>query len=92
MQEVGEDPAGVAGREDAGQVGGVCGDAWEAMKYEKRLETAMTGYGQWYFDSRGWGDLPVGTPVHWPVPNQEADARQHAQNAKAHEEGRDDAP
>jgi hypothetical protein len=53
----------------------VCGDAWEAMKYEKRLETAMTGYGQWFFDSRGWGDLPEGTALHWPVPWQEMDAR-----------------
>lgn len=52
-----------------------CGDAFEAMKYEKRLETAMTGYGQWYFDSRGWGDLPEGTALHWPVPWQEMDAR-----------------
>jgi hypothetical protein len=53
----------------------ICGDAFEAMKYEKRLETAMTGYGQWFFDSRGWGDLPEGTALHWPVPWQEMDAR-----------------
>lgn len=53
----------------------ICGDAFEAMKYEKRLETAMTGYGQWYFDSRGWGDLPEGTALSWPVPWQEMDAR-----------------
>lgn len=52
-----------------------CGNIWEAMKYEKRMETAYTGYGQWYFDSRGWGDLPEGTAVHWPTPNQELDAR-----------------
>jgi hypothetical protein len=52
-----------------------CGDAFEAMKYEKRLETAITGYGQWYFDSRGWGDLPEGTALQWPVPWQEMDAR-----------------
>mgnify|MGYP003291237819 CR=1 FL=1 len=50
--------------------------AWtEAMKYEKRLETAYTTYGAWFFDSRGWGDLPVGTPLEWPVPFQELDAR-----------------
>ena len=53
-----------------------CGDQFEAMKYEKRLETAITGYGQWYFDSRGWGDLPEFTAVHWPVPWQELDVRQ----------------
>jgi hypothetical protein len=55
-----------------------CGDAFEAMKYEKRLETAITGYGQWFFDSRGWGDLPENTPLHWPVPWQEMDARVQA--------------
>src|SRR5699024_1359527 len=26
-----------------------CGNLMEAMKYEKRMETAFTGYGQWYF-------------------------------------------
>lgn len=52
-----------------------CGTIMEAMKWEKRMETAYTGYGVWFFDSRGWGDLPVGTPLEWPVPNQEADAR-----------------
>jgi hypothetical protein len=55
-----------------------CGDAFEAMKYEKRLETAITGYGQWFFDSRGWGDLPEKTALHWPVPWQEMDARVQA--------------
>jgi len=52
-----------------------CGNIMEAMKWEKRMETAFTTYGAWFFDSRGWGDLPLGTPVHWPVPNQELDAR-----------------
>jgi len=53
-----------------------CGNVMEAMKWEKRMETAYTGYGQWYFDARGWGDLPEGTGLHWPVPYQELDARQ----------------
>lgn len=52
-----------------------CGNILEAMKWEKRMETAYTTYGAWFFDGRGWGDLPVGTPVHWPVPVQELDAR-----------------
>lgn len=58
---------GAAGRE--------CGNLFEALKWEKRLETAFTGYGQWYVDSRGWGDLPEGTALSWPVPYQELDAR-----------------
>jgi hypothetical protein len=53
----------------------VCGTLWEAMKWEKRMETAFTGYGQWYIDSRGWGDLVIGTPLEWPVPYQELFAR-----------------
>jgi hypothetical protein len=52
-----------------------CGSVFEAMKWEKRMETAYTTYGAWFFDSRGWGDLPEGTPLQWPVPNQELDAR-----------------
>lgn len=52
-----------------------CGNIMEAMKWEKRMETAFTGYGQWYFDARGWGDLPEGTALNWPVPNEELDAR-----------------
>ena len=52
-----------------------CGNIMEAMKWEKRLETELTHLGAWFIDSRGWGDLPEGTPVHFPVPFQEMDAR-----------------
>jgi hypothetical protein len=48
---------------------------FEAMKWEKRLETLFTGYSQWFLDSRGWNDLPVGSPLQYPVPYQEMDAR-----------------
>ena len=56
----------------------ICGSVFEAMKWEKRMETQMTGYLQWYLDSRGWGDLPVGTSLSWPVPYQELDSRAKA--------------
>jgi hypothetical protein len=52
-----------------------CGNIMEAMKWEKRLETEMTSLGAWFIDSRGWGDLPEGTPLHFPIPFQEMDAR-----------------
>jgi hypothetical protein len=52
-----------------------CGTIFEAMKWEKRVETSFTGYAQWFIDGRGWGDLPQGTAVHWPVPYQELFAR-----------------
>jgi hypothetical protein len=55
--------------------GTACGSLFEAMKYEKRMETAFTGYGAWFLDSRRWGDLIRGTAIEWPAPYQETDAR-----------------
>jgi hypothetical protein len=52
-----------------------CGNLWDALKWEYRMETAYTGYGMWYFAGRGWGDLPQGTALYWPVPYQEMDTR-----------------
>jgi hypothetical protein len=52
-----------------------CGNIWDALKWEYRLETAYTGYGMWYFAARGWGDLPEGTALSWPVPYQEMQVR-----------------
>lgn len=55
-----------------------CGNILEAMKWEKRLEMAYTTYGGWFFDSRGWNDLPYRSPLHWPVAYQELNARREA--------------
>jgi hypothetical protein len=52
-----------------------CGTILEAMKWEKRMETAYTAYATWYQDSRGWGDLVAGTALMWPVPNEEMNSR-----------------
>ena len=52
-----------------------CGTILEALKWEKRMETGRTGFGQWYFDGRGWGDLVQGTAYEFPVPYQELLAR-----------------
>lgn len=52
-----------------------CGTLFEAVKYEKRIETLFTGYNAWFTEERGWGDLPVGSVTMWPVPYQEMDAR-----------------
>jgi hypothetical protein len=53
-----------------------CGTILEAMKYEKRMETALTSFGRWWIDSRGWGDLITNTVLEYPVPYQEMQARQ----------------
>jgi len=54
-----------------------CGNLLEAMKYEKRIETMYSGFGRFWIDSRGWGDLVEGTALEFPVPYQEMQARQH---------------
>jgi hypothetical protein len=68
------DAAAVAGAYKASK----CGNLWDALKWEYRLETMYTGYGMWYFAGRGWGDLPQGTALYWPVPYQEMDTRRQA--------------
>jgi hypothetical protein len=55
-----------------------CGKVWDALKWEYRMETMYAGYGMWYFAGRGWGDLPQGTALQWPVPWQEMDTRRQA--------------
>jgi len=52
---------------------GSCGDLWEMLKWEKRLQIQWKGLftAPWWFDSRGWGDLFVNTPLEFPVPCKE---------------------
>lgn len=52
---------------------GTCGNFFEMLKWEKRLETFLMGpyMAGWYFDSRGWGDLYEGTQLEFPIPEQE---------------------
>lgn len=52
-----------------------CGTLWDALKYEKRIETAYTHYSAWFLDGRGWGELPKDTPLFWAVPYQELQTR-----------------
>lgn len=55
---------------------GQCANLLEALKWEKRLATYFTGAGMWFYDSRGWGDLPGGTFLHFPVPAAELEVLQ----------------
>jgi hypothetical protein len=52
---------------------GSCGDLLEMLKWEKRIEVNFEGLfgAPWYFDSRGWGDLWIGTALTFPVPCRE---------------------
>ena len=52
-----------------------CGTILEAMKWEKRMELAYLRLGGWFYDSRGWGDHAKDTPLEYPVPVPELDAR-----------------
>jgi hypothetical protein len=63
---------------NAGITGGgtiACGNMLEALKWEKRIETAYTHYMAWFIDSRGWNDLTEGTGVHWAAPFEDLQAR-----------------
>jgi hypothetical protein len=52
-----------------------CGNMWDALKYEKRIETAFVHHGVWFLEGRGWGDLPIDTPLYWPTPFGDLQAR-----------------
>jgi hypothetical protein len=48
---------------------GTCGDLWDALVYEKRIETYGTGIA--YYDLRRWGCLLEGTFTQLPIPGQQ---------------------
>ncbi len=50
---------------------GSCGNLFDALMYEKRIETYGTAIS--YFDLRGWGCLLEGTPTQLPPPGRQLD-------------------
>ena len=50
-----------------------CGNLFEMLKWEMRMESYAVGPNgaPWYAHGRGWGDLYEGTPLHFPVPARE---------------------
>jgi hypothetical protein len=52
---------------------GACGDILTALRYERMLELAGLDGLRGYADSRGFGLLPNGTPIHFPIPGNELD-------------------
>jgi hypothetical protein len=55
---------------------GACGSLMDAIMYEKGIEGAGVDPFVRWFDNRGWGQLPKGTPLHFPVPGRELAAIQ----------------
>ena len=69
-------PVTTAGPPDANscvpqKLNGTCGSLWDALRYEKRIE--MLGVDPWiqWYDQRGWGAMPQGGMLHFPVPARE---------------------
>jgi hypothetical protein len=50
---------------------GSCGDLFDALQYEKRIELFPTEAIIAFADQRGWGKLLRGTPIHLPVHGRE---------------------
>jgi hypothetical protein len=50
---------------------GTCGDLWDALMYEKRIDLFPTEAIIAYADQRGWGRLLPGTPIDLPVHGRE---------------------
>ncbi len=50
---------------------GDCGDLFDALMYEKRIDLFPLDPSATFFDQRGWGKLLRGTPIHFPVHGRE---------------------
>lgn len=52
---------------------GTCGDLFEMLIWEKRMETFFRGplWVGWFFDSRRWRALYRGTPLQLPIPAEQ---------------------
>jgi hypothetical protein len=50
---------------------GSCGDLFDALQYEKRIDLFPTEAIIAFADARGWGKLISGTPLHFPVHGRE---------------------
>jgi hypothetical protein len=44
---------------------------WDALMYEKRIETYGIEGIIPFADARGWGQLVEGSPIHFPLPARE---------------------
>jgi hypothetical protein len=51
-----------------------CADLKGALMYERMIEGTLLDILRAYVDSRGWGRLPEGTFIHFPIPGRELEA------------------
>lgn len=55
-------------RKASNQAEGSCGDLMTTLIYEKKMELVQLSGGLAFFDSRGWGVLRTGRPLHIAIP------------------------
>jgi hypothetical protein len=55
------------------KLSGACGSLWDALTYEKRIETMGLEGGTAFYDARAWDFLVQGTPIHFPMPRRDAE-------------------
>jgi len=53
------------------RMNGDCGNLWDALRYEKRIETLGLEGGPAYYDARAWDFLAQYTAIHFPIPRLE---------------------
>ena len=53
------------------RLSGACGNLWDALRYEKRIETLGLEGGPAYYDARAWDYLAENTPIHFPIPRND---------------------
>lgn len=58
------------------KLSGACGNLWDALRYEKRIEEAGVDGHVAYYDSRGWNTLAVNSFVELPIPGRELEIEQ----------------
>jgi len=58
------------------KLNGQCGSLWDALRYEKRIETIGLEGGPAFYDARAWDFLVEGTPIHFPMPRRDAELLQ----------------
>ena len=60
------------------KLSGACGSLWDALRYEKRIETIGVNGTLAFTDARGWQTLVENSFIHFPVPGRELAVRKEA--------------